>query len=93
MTTKKVKPGQIVLYKRTGETAIVVEQKMKNQVTIVLNKNSQAYNTDFKYLDLIGKVKTERLQDQTEHVTIEVTVSVDEVVVLPDEHLAKLLYS
>jgi hypothetical protein len=66
---------------------------MPNQVTVILPKSSKAYQ-DFRYLPAIqawsgGKMTHENYWTGAD---IEVTISIDELEVLPDKDIAELLY-
>jgi hypothetical protein len=88
---KPIKSGARALYKRSGEVVVVKEHKMPKQVTIILNKSSKAYQ-DFRYLPFVQQQFEEDVREFLRKNDIEVTISIDELEVLPDKDIAELLY-
>lgn len=84
---KPLKSGTRALYKRTGEVVEVIEHKLPNQVTIKIDHNTKAFNSDFRYIAFLN-----RDHESLTKPYIEVTISIDMLEVLPDGIIAKLLY-
>lgn len=87
----KYKTGARALYKRSSEVVVIKEHKMPNQVTVILPKTSIAYQ-DFRYLPFVQQQFESDVHKFLHSTEIEVTISIDELEILPDSEISELLY-